>query len=42
MSHQTKRPYESPSSTTVVLKYGGVLCESPDAVMNIKYLEETI
>ena len=42
MSHQTKRPYVTPSSTTVTIRTSGVLCESPDAVMNIKYLEETI
>lgn len=33
MEQATKRPYESPSSLTVELKYGGVLCDSEDRDM---------
>ena len=32
MTHPTRQPYESPSSVTVDLCYGGVLCGSRDDI----------
>lgn len=42
MKTRRKFEYVTPSSETVTIRTSGVLCESPDADMNIKYLEETI
>ena len=42
METSRKKPYMAPSSETVAIRTSGVLCESPNASMNVTYMEETV
>ena len=42
MDISSKKPYQTPSSEAVSIRTSGVLCESPNAKMNVTYIEEII